>query len=189
MARPALLPHILLAASLAFLPLSAPFAASSGPLPTQTATADTGLSAAQDYLRHASISDLFERASSKIALRKSERDDVKAFAMMMVEDHAKTSETLRAAALRDGLAPGEAKLDAEQTAQLKELEAAAADKFDSLYLDMQVKGHTGALALHKDFAATDKDTALKSAAGEIAPLVQQHLDAAKKLVAVSKTGS
>lgn len=186
MASPALLQSLLVAAVLV-MPVAVLPAATAETV--KVANTNTALTAAQDYFRHAGIADLFERESSKIALQKSGRDDIKSFAQMMVEDHAKSTEKLRAAAIKDGLAPPETKLDADHAAKLKELQETAADRFDSLYLDMQVKGHTGALALHKDFAASEKDTALKAAAGEIAPVVQQHLEAAKKLAASAKTGS
>lgn len=186
MTRPALLPSLLVFAAL-LAPVSA--LPASGGERLQVADSDTALMAAQEYFRHAGVADLFERESSKIALQKSQRDDIRSFAQMMVEDHAKSTERLRAAAIKDGLAPPETKLDAEHAEKLQALQDSPADTFDSLYLDMQVKGHTGVLALHKDFAASQKGTALKAAASEIVPVVQQHLDAARKLAAIGKSSS
>ena len=47
---------------------------------------------------------------------------------------------------------------------------------DQKYLEQQRQAHSQALDLMKDYAATGSTPALKSAAGDIVPVVQHHID-------------
>ena len=53
--------------------------------------------------------------------------------------------------------------------------------FDKAYIDNQVSAHEDALSLMKNYADNGDTPSLKAAAGEIAPVVQKHLDMAKAL--------
>jgi putative membrane protein len=54
-------------------------------------------------------------------------------------------------------------------------------EFDRLYMDMQVKGHTDALQLHRTYSESGDDAKLKAVATEIVPVVSHHLDEAKRI--------
>ena len=53
--------------------------------------------------------------------------------------------------------------------------------FDKAYIDGQVSAHEDALSLMKGYADKGDTPSLKTAAGEIAPVVQKHLDMVKAL--------
>jgi putative membrane protein len=59
---------------------------------------------------------------------------------------------------------------------LDEIKAAPADQVDAVYMKNQRVAHNAALALHQGYAANGDTPALKTAASEIAPVVQTHLE-------------
>lgn len=149
---------------------------SSGTTGTSGTAVSASTSVTQTYIQHAGMSDLFEVESSKLALERSGREDVKAFARMMVEDHGRSTEKIKAAVARDGLpAPAPPMLDATHLGKLNRLRSASGEAFDQAYLDMQLSGHKDALALHRSYARSGSAASLRTAAGEIVPVVEQHL--------------
>jgi putative membrane protein len=135
---------------------------------------------AADYVNKASIGDMFEIESSKVAQEKSNNQSIKDFAAMMVKDHTDSSQKIKDAAAKSNLQPASA-LDKSHGKMLDDLKKASAEKFDKLYLDDQGKAHREALTLHRNYAKSGDNADLKSAAAQIAPVVQQHLDHLKAL--------
>lgn len=134
------------------------------------------------YVEKAGRSDLFEIESSRLALNRASDAEVKAFARMMTEDHAKSSERIKAAASKDGVPMKPPALDADKKAKLEALERAQGAEFDRMYLTEQAAGHEQALQLHRAYAAGGTAPALRSAAEEIAPVVQAHLQRVTALI-------
>jgi len=127
----------------------------------------------QDFANKAASSDMFEIQSSELALQKSQNADVKEFAEMMVQDHRRATEGLKAAAEQDGVTVP-ADLDAKHAEQLQTLEDASAEEFDSVYVNAQVAGHEEALVLMTDYADAGVGS-LKSHAESAKPIIQKHL--------------
>lgn len=140
------------------------------------------------FVQAAVVSNLFEVESSKLALDRSQSAAIKTFAQHMVDDHSaagvKFIEAENVAKLP--LPPPPFKLDAEHQAMLGELQAKQGADFDRTCIDMQQKTHVDAVELFEGYAATGDDAALKSAAAELLPKLQQHLDQVSKLKAAQK---
>ncbi|KQT53210.1 hypothetical protein ASG43_18465 [Aureimonas sp. Leaf454] len=132
------------------------------------------------FATNAASSDLFEIESSKIALEKASREDVKTFATHMIRDHEATSAKLKAAAAADGLEPISAP-DSKRAQMIKNAQQAKKDHFDATYLNLQVTAHQEAVALFDDYAKTGTGQNLKAFAVESLPALQQHLEEAKSL--------
>lgn len=128
------------------------------------------------FLAKAGASDLYEKQSSQIVLSSTHDKRIRDFAGEMVRDHTKSSEMVKAAALRSGLHPKPPMLDAKQQKMLAELRHARGADRDHLYLDQQRGAHAEALNLMHDYATTGSTPALKKTAGDIAPVVQHHID-------------
>lgn len=137
----------------------------------------------QTFVQTAATSDMFEIASSKIALKRSHNPAVRDFARMMIADHTKTTASLKAAIAKSGeqLSPPNALPDDKQN-QLHDLDAAPASGFDKAYMQAQVDGHQAALDLMSHYGTDGANPALKAAAQKTGPLVQTHLDKAKSLL-------
>ncbi len=173
---------MLAAAAVLALPLAVLGTAGLSPPSTQRAEAAIAGSA-RDYLRVALQVELMEVESARLALDKASRDDVKAFARLMLADHVKATERLREAASRNSLATPAARLDAANQAKLEALGEMSGEEFDRHYVETRVSVHADALALHRTYAATGEGPVLKAAAAEIERMVERHLAIARNLMA------
>lgn len=139
-----------------------------------------GMSAAT-YVAKAGASDKYEMESSKLVLAETSDPKLKSFAQMMVDDHTKSTADVVAAAKADGMTPGAAKLTAKQSSMIADLKKVSGAKRDALYKKQQVAAHQETLALQQDYAANGDKTHLKAVAGNIVPVVEQHLSAVKSM--------
>lgn len=146
-------------------------------VPAAAAVVDTA-----DYLARAAAGDRFEIDSSKAILAKTGNADVKAFANMLIADHQKSSDELKAAARKAGLSVLPVSLDPDQQGQIDAIRKTSGAEADRVYLNAQRTAHAMALSLHTDYAANGTVPDLKATAGRVAAVVQQHSD---KLSAIS----
>lgn len=154
------------------------------------AATGTGINAAtgaavmtgQAFADTAGASDAYEVAAGKLAQQKATTQALKDFGGMMVTAHTESTEKLKAAGAKAAptITPNP-KLSAEQEANLATLRDATGADFDTAYKAQQVTAHQKALAAVQDYAANGTVPELKAFAGEIAPIVQQHLDKIKGL--------
>ncbi|MGS0646795.1 DUF4142 domain-containing protein [Komagataeibacter melomenusus] len=135
----------------------------------------------EDFIKIATISDLFEIQSSELALQGND-PRLAAFANRMIEDHKKTS-----AALKDLIQSGNV-----QITQPTGVDEAHQDKLDHLktlhgrdfalqYRADQIAGHEDAVSLFRRYAQSGDNAALKTWAGTTLPTLESHLRMAKDL--------
>jgi putative membrane protein len=136
---------------------------------------------AASYVPAAGASDLYEKTSSELVLMDARTPAVRAFAQMMIADHAKTTAKIKAAATSAGIKVSPPMLMPKQQAMIDELKSAAPAAREKLYLKQQVTAHQEALALHKGYAASGDVPALKTVAAGAVPIVQHHLSDVQKL--------
>jgi putative membrane protein len=129
----------------------------------------------QEFANTATIANLFEIQSSQLALKNASRDDVKAFAQSMIDDHTKAGEDMKTAAGAQGVTlPTD--LDQEHADMLAQLQAASGDQFDQLYIQMQTDAHIKAVALFKGYSQNGGDGVLKDFASKVLPTLEHHYD-------------
>ncbi|KTR83897.1 hypothetical protein NS277_07490 [Novosphingobium barchaimii] len=136
---------------------------------------------ATSYLTKAGAGDLFEIESSRAILAKNPDKKVRDFAQTMIDAHTRSTAKLKAGANAAGLTVAPPKLDNDQQAKLDAIKSAGGAAAISTYLSAQREAHAAALALHQGYAASGDTPQLKSAAAEIAPVVQHHIDMLAKL--------
>lgn len=186
-----MLRNTLLASALA-LSLVAPAMAQSDPamatagssMPMNPGVSPLSGTSATDYVKMAADSDMFEIQSSKLALMRSKRDDVKSYAKQMIADHTMTSKALMAGLKNNDrtIARPSTKLSAENSAKLALLKKAPKASFDDLYLQQQVAAHQTAWALHKGYSLDGTDATLKQIASTAVPVIERHLGHAQQMV-------
>lgn len=136
----------------------------------------------QEFADKAAKSDAFEIAAGKLAKANADAADVKTFAATMIEAHTGSTAKIKAAAAK---ATPEIKPDptltSDQQSKLDDLGKLKGADFDKAYIDGQISAHEDALSLMKTYADKGDTPSLKTAAGDIAPVVQKHLDMAKAL--------
>lgn len=135
---------------------------------------------AQQFVDTAAKSDAFEIAAAKLAEANASSADVKAFAKKMITDHTASTAKIKAAAAKStpAVTPDPTLTDAQKS-MLADLGKLKGADFDKQYVSGQIDAHEQALTLMKNYADGGDSAPLKAAAGEIAPIVQGHLDMVK----------
>ena len=136
----------------------------------------------QEFADRLARSDAFEIAAAKLAATNAQSAQVKAFARTMIDAHTASSEKVKkaAGAAQPAITPN-ATLTKEQEEDLAKLKALKGARFDEEYIDERVDAHEDALDLLRKYAADGTVPSLKTAAGEIAPIVEKHLADARSL--------
>lgn len=158
-------------------------AAVAGPAtPAGMAAAAPQPTTAPEFVQKAAASDMFEITEARLAEKKAGNADVKAFARMMIADHTKSTQNLKAAIAKSGqtLALPTA-LPANLQSQVDALNQAGQANFDKTYMDQQVQAHTDALSLLQTYGQSGDVPALKTFASDTMKVVQMHLDRAKAI--------
>ncbi len=138
---------------------------------------------AQAFINKAAMANMFEIETSKLAQDRAMSADVKEFANMMVKDHAKTGEQLKALLAKDsndGLVLPE-KLDEAHQNKLNALKEAVDGKFDSAYMKLQDDAHDDTVDLFEDYAEDGTHADLKEFAKAALPTLEHHEDMADDL--------
>lgn len=157
-------------------------AADAGNVIDNTAMAMTPTPTPQEFVDTAAKSDAFEIEAAKLASTRASSAAVKEFATSMVAAHTQSTAKIKsaAAAASPAVKPN-ADLTSDQKTALADLGALKGAEFDKKYIDGQVDAHEDALKLMKKYATDGTAPSLKAAAGEIAPIVEAHLNHAKEL--------
>ena len=135
-----------------------------------------------DFAKTVAMSDMYEVEAGKIAQQKGQSPAVKGFGQMMVDAHSKTTAELKAIVQAKAIKVElPTKLDAKHQALINDLNGASNDDFDRTYADQQVTAHEEAVSLFEKFAKEGDNPDLKQFAQKTLPVIQQHLNDAKKL--------
>jgi putative membrane protein len=135
-----------------------------------------------DFVQTAAMSDMYEVEAGKIANQKGQSPAVKGFGQMMVEAHSKTTQDLTGIVKAQGIKVElPTKLDSKHQNLIDDLNNASNETFDSTYAKQQVDAHKDAVDLFEKYAKDGDKADLKKFARTTLPVIQQHLDEAKKL--------
>jgi putative membrane protein len=137
------------------------------------------------FVKTASQDGMTEVELGKLALSKSNSNDVKQFAQKMVADHGKADQELASLAQSKGLTVP-TKLDAKHEAMVKVMSAQSGAAFDSSYANHMAKGHAKAVALFQA-ALRSSDADLAAFAKKTLPTLQEHKQLADTLRATVAT--
>jgi len=152
-------------------------------LALQEVTVDPGpvgsISAAEpatDFVAMAGSSNLFEIASSQLALQRSQDPQIRQFAQQMIEDHQVALEGLRQVVSNvEGIDLNRVGgIDPKHREMLDVLQQAQGDDFDRLYIFYQTRAHKNAVELFQNYAWNGDNEQLRQLAVAATPLLRQH---------------
>ena len=134
-------------------------------------------SSPQEFVVQLAASDQFEILSGQLAMQKGQSDAVKGMGEMLVEEHRKSSEELKAVLaasnapvqLPSGLTP-------ELQARLQALQGVNGAEFDRRWLAEQIAAHQQTYALLNGFLGASEPSALKTHAAKANGVIQKHLN-------------
>ena len=135
------------------------------------------------FMKMAALGGMMEVALGKVA-QKSANPQVKAFAAMMVADHTKANNELKALADKSEiLLPAE--YDAAQNEHMNEMKKLSGSEFDKHYIAMMVDDHKKTVDLFKSGSET-KELDVKKFALKTLPVLEAHFAKAKAIQATLK---
>ncbi len=153
--------------------------------PAEAPMPDTAGAAAQNdesFIQTAAEGGMAEVEAGQLAQTKGKSGDVKSFGEMMVKDHSKANEKLKAIAANNGVTLP-AQLNADHEAMKATLSGLSGKDFDKEYIRGQIKDHEATLALLQTEISSGGNEEAKGFANEILPTVQAHLDKIKEIAA------
>lgn len=131
-----------------------------------------------NFWTNAAEGGMAEVEMGRLALQKSQNADVKKFAQMMVTDHTKANDELKAlAAKKNVVLPTDTGSHKSTLDKLKGLSGA---EFDKAYVDAMVEGHEDTVDLFED-NADDSDADIKAFATKTLPTLKSHLQMIKDI--------
>lgn len=128
-----------------------------------------------DFAVKAANGGMLEMELARMAREKAQSSDVKAFAAMMIADHSKADEALKAIATRKNITLP-ARLGEEEQKHVDELAKLSGAEFDKKYVDLMVDDHEEDIKLFKEAADDADDADLKRFAATQLPTLQKHLE-------------
>ncbi|MDQ1096854.1 MULTISPECIES: DUF4142 domain-containing protein [Chryseobacterium] len=148
---------------------------------TNTDAAATGTLSDQDktFADAAAMGGMMEVMAGQLASTNATNATVKSLAQMMVKDHTKANDELKAWASKAGYSLPTA-LSADMQKKYDELKMKKGAEFDRAYADMMVTDHQTTIANFKKEASGGSDASLKSFASKTLPTLEHHLMESEK---------
>lgn len=128
---------------------------------------------------------MLEVTLGKLAQQKASSAAVKEFGMMMVTDHSKANDELKALA-GSKVITIPAILSNDKQKDVDDMSKLSGTEFDQKYIDYMVKDHKEDIDEFKKEATDGKDAEIKAFACKHVPILQHHLEAAEKAQATVK---
>lgn len=138
---------------------------------------DTLDSDISDFAMKAASGGMMEVELGNIAQQRALNPRVKAFGAMMVEDHSKANDELKALATTKNIALPDSLSD-EHKRHVDEMKKMQGADFDKHYMEMMVDDHNDDIDLFED-ASKEDDADIKAFASKTLPVLRKHLDSAK----------
>lgn len=164
---------------------SAPGTVDTTPSGGATSTPETNNSrsslstADRDFITKAAQSDNTEIQTSKLALKRSQNQQVRNFAQRMIQDHTNSTNQLKQIVQPKGIKlPSGVGPNKTLVTKLTNL---TGKNFDRAYMQAQVEAHTKTLNDYQSYLKQGQNAELQAFATKIEPVVQQHLQMAQNM--------
>ncbi|MGN6615884.1 MAG: DUF4142 domain-containing protein [Ilyomonas sp.] len=133
-----------------------------------------------DFAKKAAIGGMMEVQLGQMAAQKAASQRVKDFGQMMVDDHSKANDQLKALASQHNVQLPTA-LDNDHQKKVDNLTKKSGADFDKAYMSMMVDDHKKDIGEFQDAAKNTDDQALSNFATTTLPVLQKHLDSAQAI--------
>lgn len=137
------------------------------------------------FMEQAAIGGMMEIEAANIAKEKASDIKVKDFATLMIKDHTKAANELKAIA-KDKKVDLPATLPKKEQSHLDEMKKLSGRDFDKHYMDMMVNDHKKTVDLFKS-ASSNTDSALNTFAAKTLKIIELHYKTAQDINGVLKT--
>lgn len=132
------------------------------------------------FVLEAGQGGLTEVALARLALERSENEEVRRFAQMMIDDHtAANAELMQIASSKNMTMPTE--MNEKQRKTMEKLNGLSGAQFDREYMRQMVKDHEATVKLFEREADRGTDADLKAFAAKTLPNLREHLQMARSI--------
>ncbi|MFN0080413.1 MAG: DUF4142 domain-containing protein [Prosthecobacter sp.] len=132
------------------------------------------------FVKHAAAAGLAVVKLAGLGVQKASRADIKAFAAMIVTDHAKANAELTQLAATKGVELS-AVIDPRHADTFQQLEKVSGPDFDKQFLAEMVRGHQKCVSSFEAAASAARDNDVKAYAITTLPVLKSHLGKALEL--------
>ena len=157
------------------------------PVPSNTmATADSNMTNSNsnmgqdNFWTEAAIGGMAEVELGRLASTKAQNPEVKRFAQMMVTDHTKANDELKALEAKNNI-PLPTSLDAKHQSTIQRLQGLSGEEFDRAYVDDMVEDHEKDVQMFEKESASGPGGDSKPFASKTLPTLRKHLEAIKAI--------
>jgi putative membrane protein len=144
-----------------------------------TTTGQTGIAVDKDDAKFAvgaANGGMTEIALSKLAIEKTANSKIKDFANMMVTDHSKAGDELKAIATKKNITLPDS-LNAVSKKVVEDMRKKTGSDFDKAYVSKMVTDHKAAVSMFEDGVKKIKDPSLNAFVVKTLPVIKGHLTA------------
>lgn len=134
----------------------------------------------QDFLAEAAMGGMMEIELGKLAQSNANNQTVKQFGAMMVADHTRAGEEIKAMLLDKG-ASLPVTLSQKHQDHITEFTSKKGTEFDKAYMEMMVEEHNDTIEKFETASENDEDAEVKAFAVKTLPVLNKHLAEAKKI--------
>ncbi len=138
-----------------------------------------------DFMKDAAYGGLMEVELGKYAQQNAMHPRVKNFGAMMVKDHSKANDELKALAASKSITIPTA-LDEDHINKINKMKEKRGADFDKAYMDEMVDDHQKDTDKFKKQAENGDDADIKAFAAKTLPILLMHQDSAKNIKAALK---
>lgn len=128
-----------------------------------------------DFAVKAANGGMLEMEVARLAREKAQNSEVKAFAAMLMSDHQKANDELKALAGRKNITLP-ARLGDDEQKHVDELAKLSGTEFDKKFVDLMVEDHEKDVKLFQKATDDTDDADLKAFAAKTLPTLQKHLE-------------
>ena len=140
----------------------------------------------QDFAVNTAIAGMTEIQAGQLAQQKGIAKDVKEYGTMMVEDHTKAADRLKAIAIQKNLTLPTA-LTPEMQKNIDDLNGKTGKDFDKAYTDMMISDHKKVISAFEDESKNGSDADIRNFADSTLHTLHHHLDKAEECKKMMKT--
>jgi len=133
----------------------------------------------QNFAVNTAIAGMTEIQAGQLAQQKGVAKDVKAYGAMMVEDHTKAADKLKAIAAQKNLTLPTA-LTPDMQKDIDDLNGKSGKDFDKAFMDMMVSDHKKVISAFEDESKNGSDADIRGFADSTLHTLHMHLDKAEE---------
>jgi putative membrane protein len=134
----------------------------------------------RNFTMKAAQANLAEIEAARIALDKSDNNDVKAYANMIKNDHTSALEDL-ADLMKDKNVQQPRSIASDTQQDISRMSNLSGGEFDREFVNMMVSDHQKAIELFLDQQSSAQNPDVKNYVDEVLPKLDMHLDQAQRL--------